>query len=420
MSRLPNTAAVAAVVLGAAVVGQGHSIAYVDPAVDEVTRAGRGPVKLYVPDGYDPLHPAPLLLALHGAGGRGEELAGIASMVDEKGFLYAHPDGGCPSGSGLRWCYPEIRPPDDPAYLRALIEAIAAQYSVNPNRVFIYGISSGGMMAYSMACRYADVITAIAVFTGRIRETECRPGDPVHVLHIHGTMDTLIYQLPWLATTPYNLWFWAESNGCAPTCEGARPGCADTADDPCDASLGRLDLVAALPGEETVITRWAEGCATTGVVELWAVLGAGHPGVDPKWTTSDYELLRRLAVNWLLAHPADCNRNGKPDDEDIADGTSRDCNGNLIPDECEPGGVEVAKADFNRDCHVDMTDFWVFEACANGPTLPYASGCALIPDGEGFIAADFDGDRDVDQNDFGVFQRCYSGPGQPADPDCTE
>ena len=31
----------------------------------------------------------------------------------------------------------------------------------------------------------------------------------------------------------------------------------------------------------------------------------------------------------------DCNGNGRPDDEDIAGGVSEDCNGSMIPDECE-------------------------------------------------------------------------------------
>ncbi len=31
----------------------------------------------------------------------------------------------------------------------------------------------------------------------------------------------------------------------------------------------------------------------------------------------------------------DCNANGIPDDQDIAEGTSQDCNGNDTPDECE-------------------------------------------------------------------------------------
>ncbi len=42
---------------------------------------------------------------------------------------------------------------------------------------------------------------------------------------------------------------------------------------------------------------------------------------------------------------ADCNRNGIPDDQDIANGTSEDCTGNGIPDECEPDCNENGIAD---------------------------------------------------------------------------
>ena len=35
----------------------------------------------------------------------------------------------------------------------------------------------------------------------------------------------------------------------------------------------------------------------------------------------------------------DCNGNGRPDDEDIAGGSSEDCNGSMIPDECEVDGT---------------------------------------------------------------------------------
>ncbi len=40
----------------------------------------------------------------------------------------------------------------------------------------------------------------------------------------------------------------------------------------------------------------------------------------------------------------DCNTNGVPDEQDIASGSSSDCNGNLLPDECEPdcNGNDVA------------------------------------------------------------------------------
>lgn len=45
----------------------------------------------------------------------------------------------------------------------------------------------------------------------------------------------------------------------------------------------------------------------------------------------------------------DCNKNGKPDKQDITSGFSKDCNGNWIPDECEPGGATDCNANGIKD-----------------------------------------------------------------------
>jgi hypothetical protein len=84
-------------------------------------------------------------------------------------------------------------------------------------------------------------------------------------------------------------------------------------------------------------------------------------------------------------------------------------------------GIAIPRsaADFNKDGYVDDHDWAGFEDCADGPALPYASGCTLAPDGDGKVAADFDKDGDVDEVDFATLQRCYSGT-ELASPDCTQ
>lgn len=75
--------------------------------------------------------------------------------------------------------------------------------------------------------------------------------------------------------------------------------------------------------------------------------------------------------------------------------------------------------DYDWDWDVDGADLATFNACAGGPSAPYAQECTLMPDGEGKVAVDFDRDGDVDMDDFGTLQRCYSGPGTEANPTCT-
>ena len=49
-------------------------------------------------------------------------------------------------------------------------------------------------MAYRMACEFSDVIAGIASRAGTttLGETNCRPSQPVNVLHIHGTADDVV------------------------------------------------------------------------------------------------------------------------------------------------------------------------------------------------------------------------------------
>lgn len=67
---------------------------------------------------------------------------------------------------------------------------------------------------------------------------------------------------------------------------------------------------------------------------------------------------------------------------------------------CENGRPFV-RADYNRDCHVDSTDFDTFSACYNGPTNPVVGSCC---------DADLNGDDFVDATDFDIFSGCYNGP----------
>jgi len=104
---------------------------------------------------------------------------------------------------------------------------------------------------------------------------------------------------------------------------------------------------------------------------------------------------------------ADCNDNGVPDPCDILDGTSRDIDGDWVPDECE-----YAYGDFDLDGDVDQADFGHLQGCLSGPNVPQNDpGCT---------SARLDGDKDVDWADLVVFRACMTGAGVPADPSCAE
>jgi hypothetical protein len=106
---------------------------------------------------------------------------------------------------------------------------------------------------------------------------------------------------------------------------------------------------------------------------------------------------------------ADCNGNGVPDWQDIAecegDPACSDCNDNGLPDECDT----MAGGDFDADGDVDLDDYPGFAACLGGPlTLPSPPVPACVQ--ACLDAFDFDLDDDVDLEDFLLLQVAIARP----------
>jgi len=262
---------------------------------------GRGPVTVFVPTSYDPAVPTPLMLLLHGYGSTGdlqEAYMRFLPVAEERGFIYAHPDGtqdilGLQFWNATNACCDLFDAGvDDSGYLLALIDAIKAELNVDAARTYLVGHSNGGFMSYRMACDHPETIAAIASLAGATWEDpgRCDPGQAVHTLQIHGTDDeTILFEGGCIL--PFNLRCypgaidsakqWAGFNLCDPV--------ADTSADPLD-----LDLL--IPGAETVVGRVAQGCSPGGSDELWVIRGGGHiPTLSGNFATE--------VVDYLLAHP---------------------------------------------------------------------------------------------------------------------
>lgn len=64
--------------------------------------------------------------------------------------------------------------------------------------------------------------------------------------------------------------------------------------------------------------------------------------------------------------------------------------------------VLPARADYDRDADVDLTDYGHLQACLAGEWATPPAGCG---------DAALDGDLDADQADVALFITCLSGPG---------
>jgi polyhydroxybutyrate depolymerase len=152
---------------------------------------------IHVPPSYNMASPAPLVVLLHGGPANAdlpgnEPSYGIKGKSDSEGFIAVFPSG---SGKSGTWnagdCCGAARAQnvDDVGFIRKVVDNVFRQMSIDRGRIFIAGISDGGMMAYRMACEVPALWKAVAVVAATDRTSDCNPATPVSVLHIHAKDD---------------------------------------------------------------------------------------------------------------------------------------------------------------------------------------------------------------------------------------
>jgi polyhydroxybutyrate depolymerase len=155
---------------------------------------------LFVPDNYKPEQNAPLILMLHGGGGNAKQtidtMTPMNSYAGEKNVIVAYPNGTGPFDNFLlTWnagacCGSAMEKKiDDVGFIRAVVNDIKRQYSIDKSRVFAAGFSNGAMMSYRLGCEMPDIFSGIASVAGALN-ISCSPPQPLSVMIIHGTADT--------------------------------------------------------------------------------------------------------------------------------------------------------------------------------------------------------------------------------------
>lgn len=155
--------------------------------------------QLHVPDTYQASEPAPLLLAFHGSNGTGGgflEGTRLDRATDPLGFITVYPTSavgnwaeGCGCNNADRLGI------DDLGFTQALIDTVSAQYTIDPDRIYVVGFSQGGLYAQRVACEMSDQVAAVAVVAAAMSlplAQTCEPVEPVSMLMLHGTEDTVL------------------------------------------------------------------------------------------------------------------------------------------------------------------------------------------------------------------------------------
>jgi polyhydroxybutyrate depolymerase len=222
---------------------------------------------LYVPSEHQASSPAPLVLVFHGAGGRPRQMArhtGFTALAEREGFVVAYP-----AGLGRRWNDGRGNVShDDVGFVRALLDTLEHELSVDPRRIYATGISNGAMLTYRLACDLPGVLAGIAPVAGAMPAAiadRCTQAPAVALAAFQGSADPHVRYggggvaarrgrvLP--AVESVELW-------------AASAGCTDTPTVP-------MEPDRVTDGTRVRLSTWG-GCRDGHDVELYTIEGGGH------------------------------------------------------------------------------------------------------------------------------------------------
>ena len=234
----------------------------------------------------------PLLLVLHGGGGTHRGMLRLTKkrfneLADRDGFFVVYPQ-------GIDKSWNDSRPDkisgahrkgiDDVGFLRGLISHLIARYPIDSARIFVTGISNGGLMSFRLGCSLPDRIRAIAPVTAQIPVAlapSCRSESAVSLAIFNGTEDPLVpynggqimvfrQQRGEVLSTDETVSIWRQKNRCRP--ESVVTQLPDVADD----------------GTRVTKIEYAR-CDNESKVVLYRIEGGGHT-----WPGGRQYLSRRL------------------------------------------------------------------------------------------------------------------------------
>lgn len=151
------------------------------------------PYRLYVPDNYDPGRSYPLILFLHGAGGRGTD---NIKNANEASALLPHIR---QPGYEAFILAPQLQTDDNTWWLSGpmqlamnTIDELIMQYNIDPNRLYMTGVSLGGHGTWQGMFHFVDRFAAGVVVCGWYSTSDAYILKDKPMWVFHGALDATV------------------------------------------------------------------------------------------------------------------------------------------------------------------------------------------------------------------------------------
>lgn len=159
------------------------------------------------PNGYDPGLDYPMVVLLHGFGAHMGDLAGLASAIDSRGYVYVFPNAPISmnmtlGGENFAWA-PLGGDGADEALTHAdrliggFLDEVTAMYRPRRGDIVLGGFSQGGMMAYRNGLPHPELFAGIAGLSAVVAdegdlEAALPDSRDQAIFAAHGTADLMI------------------------------------------------------------------------------------------------------------------------------------------------------------------------------------------------------------------------------------
>jgi len=127
-------------------------------------------VRTFLPAGYEPRYPYPLLVFFHGHGGNEEQILRLAPRLSRRNFISIGLRGPVPftpfaSQNSYSWGGTAYLPLLEDYLVRA-VQQTRRSYHVHSERIYLAGFAEGATLAYRLGLDLADKVAGVISFNG--------------------------------------------------------------------------------------------------------------------------------------------------------------------------------------------------------------------------------------------------------------